>query len=70
MEEIRMTVRLPISAVRFLDDVRKQSFTSRNAEIVRCIRERMEREAAGAEFGDRTPAADHITHGIGGTADD
>lgn len=36
-----MTVRLPASAVDFLDVEAKKEFTSRNAQIVRSIRERM-----------------------------
>ncbi|WP_210482797.1 DNA-binding protein [Microvirga antarctica] len=43
--EIRMTVRLPASAAQFLDGLAKENFTSRNAEIVRSVRERMDREA-------------------------
>ena len=42
-EEIRMTVRLPKWATDYLDSVAKENFTSRNAEIVRSIRERVER---------------------------
>lgn len=55
-EEIRMTVRLPGSAAKFLDEVAKENFTSRNAEIVRSIRERMAAAARG-KFGDEAPAA-------------
>lgn len=54
-QEMRMTVRLPASAVEFLDCEAKKEFTSRNAQIVRSIRERM--QAAGGKFGDQTPAA-------------
>lgn len=43
--EIRMTVRLPASAVEFLDCEAKREFTSRNAQIVRSIRERMQMAA-------------------------
>ena len=55
-EEVRMTVRLPKAASDFLDAVSEENFTSRNAEIVRSIRERME-AATGGKFGDRAPAA-------------
>jgi len=41
-----MTVRLPASAVEFLDDEADREFTSRNAQIVRAIRERMDRQKA------------------------
>lgn len=58
-DEIRMTVRLPSEAVEFLDRVAKENFTSRNAEIVRSVRER-EKAATGAKFRDSTPAADQI----------
>ncbi|WP_189654873.1 hypothetical protein [Paracoccus mutanolyticus] len=44
-EEIRMTVRLPRWAAEFLDKAGKENLTSRNAEIVRSVKERA--EAAG-----------------------
>lgn len=44
-QEVRMTVRLPASAVEFLDSEAKKEFTSRNAQIVRSIRERMQMTA-------------------------
>jgi hypothetical protein len=46
-EETRMTVRLPNWAVDFLDAAGKENFTSRNAEIVRSIRERMSAATEG-----------------------
>ena len=62
--EIRMTVRLPLEVAAFLDSVSGDHFTSRNAEIVRAVHERMAREgwkspvtAAGVKFGDQAPAA-------------
>jgi hypothetical protein len=48
-DEIRMTVRLPKLAAEFLDEVAKENFTSRNAEIVRSVRERKERKEAAGE---------------------
>jgi len=57
-EEIRMTVRLSASAAAFLDEVAKENFTSRNAEIVRSIRERMQ-AATGAVSANSSPAAAH-----------
>ncbi|AZV00281.1 hypothetical protein GCM10017635_09370 [Paracoccus kondratievae] len=53
--EVRMTVRLPKWAVDFLDKVGEENFTSRNAEIVRSVKERM--EAAGGASPNSTPAA-------------
>jgi hypothetical protein len=69
-EEIRMTLRLPPSAVAFLDDIAKGNFTSRNAEIVRSIRERMERSVttAGVGFADTTPAVVSDTTALQGGA--
>lgn len=36
-----MTVRLPVEAVRFLEEGARENFTSRNAELVRVIRAAM-----------------------------
>lgn len=48
-DEVRMTVRLPASAARFLDAEAKENFTSRNAEVVRAIRTSMKMKGpAGA----------------------
>lgn len=55
-DEIRMTVRLPKSAAEFLDKEARNNFTSRNAEIVRSIRERMKNDD-GVKFGDRAPSS-------------
>lgn len=43
-DEVRMTVRLPIDVVEFLDGEAGKEFTSRNAQIVRSVRERMHRQ--------------------------
>ncbi len=48
LDEIRMTIRLPKAAARFLDEEAREHFTSRNAEIVKSIRQRMERAAGRA----------------------
>lgn len=53
--ELRMTVRLPLDAVAFLDKFADEDFTSRNAEIVRSIRMRM-RMTAGATASETNPA--------------
>lgn len=50
--EVRMTLRLPREAAVFLDKIARKNFTSRNAEIVRCIREQMETAPEG-KFADR-----------------
>lgn len=55
MDEIRMTLRLPKSAADFLDSVAKENYTSRNAEIVRSIRERMQM-TAGTRGVEASPA--------------
>lgn len=55
ISETRMTVRLPDDAVAFLDAEAKKEFTSRNAQIVRAIRERMQ-ATAGDEIGVHAPA--------------
>ena len=39
--DVRMTVRLPAEAASFLAAEAKQNFTSRNAQVVRAIREAM-----------------------------
>lgn len=41
MDEVRMTVRLPVDVAGFLDRQAKENFTSRNAEVIRSIKERM-----------------------------
>lgn len=40
-DQVRMTVRLPAAAARYLDHEAKENFTSRNAEIVRVVRAAM-----------------------------
>ncbi|MAN78382.1 MAG: hypothetical protein CML24_14645 [Rhizobiales bacterium] len=54
--EVRMTLRLPREAAVFLDSIARKNFTSRNAEIVRCIREQM-KTAPGGEIAAKTPDA-------------
>lgn len=36
--EVRINVRIPGDAVRFLDEEARENFTSRNAQIVRAVR--------------------------------
>lgn len=57
MTEVRMTVRLPEEAARFLQAEARQNFTSRNAEVVRAVREAMKAKgpAAGATAPDQEP---------------
>lgn len=53
----RLQLRLPNDCKAFIERQARHNVSSQNAEIVRCIRERMKSEAAtGAEFADRTPA--------------
>lgn len=50
--DVRMTVRLPAAAARFLDAEAKENYTSRNAELVRAIRTAMQvRAQAGPNGG-------------------
>lgn len=58
MQDTRLTLRLPPDDAAFLSALSRENRTSMNAEIIRSIRER--KKAAGAEFGDRTPAAKTI----------
>ncbi|WP_458391402.1 Arc family DNA-binding protein [Sinorhizobium medicae] len=36
-----MTVRLPVDVTEYLKDQARRNFTSRNAEVIRAVRERM-----------------------------
>lgn len=59
-----ITLRLPPDAKAFIATQAARNSSSQNSEIVRCIRDRMEKMAtAGVEFGDLSPAAaeDHNT---------
>ena len=47
MAEVRMSVRLPEDVAEFLSRMAKENFTSRNAEVIRSIRERMKRLSLG-----------------------
>lgn len=49
MDEVRMTVRLPADVAKFLDRMAKENFTSRNAEVIRSIRERMREVECGQQ---------------------
>lgn len=41
MAEVKMTVRLPVDVADYLREQAKRNFTSRNAEVIRSVRERM-----------------------------
>lgn len=41
MDEVKMTVRLPVDVAEYLKDQARRNFTSRNAEVIRAVRERM-----------------------------
>lgn len=62
---IRQTMALPHDAVEFLDRQAEHNFTSRNAEVVRSIRERMQ-AATGDEIGVKAPAAASRTDALAG----
>lgn len=52
-----ITLRLPQDAKAFIAGQAARNSSSQNSEIVRCIRDRMEKMATtGAEFGDLSPA--------------
>lgn len=51
----RRTLRLPQDATAFLDRLAAANCTSVNAEIVRAVRERMDRENKTASEGGATP---------------
>lgn len=60
-----ITLRLPQDAKAFIAAQAARNSSSQNSEIVRCIRDRMERVATtGDEIGVRAPAeaGDHNTH--------
>lgn len=44
MQDVRMTLRLPKPLADFLDKEAGRHFTTRTAEIIRSVRERMEAE--------------------------
>ena len=46
--EMRMTVRLPQSVTDYLDGLAKTHYTSRNAQILRIVRERIAQETQKA----------------------
>lgn len=54
-EVVRQTMSLPQDAVAFLDREARKNLTSRNAEVVRSVRERM--AATGEGLGNQAPAA-------------
>jgi len=61
-EKVRMTVSLPVDATEFLDREAEKDCTSRNAQIVRSIRERMEKVTAGeALVGEAPPSLNETT---------
>lgn len=55
MREVRVTLRMPEDAARFIEALAEVNFTSKNAEIVRSVRERM--VAAAGEGVQTSPAA-------------
>lgn len=59
--EIRMTFRMPPDVEAFLSAEADHNCTSKNAELIRAVRERMHRTktTTGVQFGDPSPAAAH-----------
>lgn len=55
-DEVRMTLRLPKALAFFLDQKAKEAFTSRNAQVVRSIREWMQQET-GAVSANSSPVS-------------
>lgn len=51
MEAVRFTARLPEAAIAFLDKEAKKTLTSRNAQLVRCVLELMNREDQNEKSG-------------------
>lgn len=47
-DEVRMTLRLPAEAARFLAEEARQNFTSRNAQVVRAVRDAMKAKGPAA----------------------
>lgn len=58
IDEARMTVRLPVDAMQFLEEEAKADFTSKNAQVVRAIRAAM--KAKGSAEAATSPS--HVTH--------
>ena len=56
-DEVRMTIRIPAEAASFLTSEAKKHFTSRNAQVVRAVREAMKAKgpAAAATAPDQEP---------------
>jgi len=43
MDEVRLTIRLPADVADFLTKQSRENFTSRNAEVIRSVKERISR---------------------------
>ncbi|MDK1386340.1 hypothetical protein QN224_13070 [Sinorhizobium sp. 8-89] len=56
-ETVRMNIRLPADVAEYLEQTSKLNLTSRNAEVVRSVRERMQAERARLQA-DSPPMAD------------
>jgi hypothetical protein len=55
-DDPKFVVRLPPDAKAFIAAQAQRNTSSQNSEIVRCIRDRMERVATtGSQFGDQNP---------------
>jgi|GEM_PF-2767201 len=55
MNEVKMTVRLPVDVAEYLKDQARRNYTTRNAEVIRSVRERMGvAETVRADIGNAT----------------
>ncbi|MDX0251172.1 DNA-binding protein [Sinorhizobium meliloti] len=58
MDEVKMTVRLPVDVAEYLKDQAKRNYTTRNAEVIRSVRERMGiAETVRADIGNAAAAS-------------
>lgn len=64
MQKTSTSLRLPADAKAFIAAQAQRNGSSLNSEIVRCIRDRMEKMATtGSKFGDQSPVeAGNSTH--------
>lgn len=58
MKAVQVGIRFPEDVKAWLEDQARLNRSSQNSEVIRSIRERM--KAAGAEFGDQSPAAGKV----------
>ncbi|TCN30307.1 hypothetical protein [Sinorhizobium americanum] len=59
---VRLNIRLPADVAAYLDETSKTNLTSRNAEVVRAVRERMQSERVRLQAEWSPPPADQHPH--------